>query len=149
MSLATLLETQRNGLQRLSALLEEECEALAAGQIDGELLQRLAADKQALLTQLEHSEQQRRALQTAGGYDEGDAGARQAAREAGCLDDWDAVRTASERAARRNELAGSMLWMRLKQNQRMLDLIHTLSEKTLYDTQGRTGPRSGRFKVSA
>ncbi|MFP4246053.1 MAG: flagella synthesis protein FlgN [Halochromatium sp.] len=149
MSLATLLETQRDGLQRLTALLEQECEALAAGQIDGELLQRLAADKQALLAQLEHSEQQRRAFQTAGGYPEGDAGARQAARDAGCLDAWQAVRAASEHAARRNELAGSMLWMRLKQNQRMLDLIHAVSEKTLYDPQGRTGPRSARLKVSA
>jgi flagella synthesis protein FlgN len=149
MRLATLLETQRDGLQRLTALLEQECEALAAGQIDGELLQRLAADKQSLLAQLEHSEQQRRALQAEQGYAEGDEGARQAAREADCLDDWSALRAASEYAARRNELAGSMLWMRLKQNQRMLDLIHAISEKTLYDTQGRTGPRSGRIDVSA
>ncbi|MFP4076317.1 MAG: hypothetical protein ACLFTD_07505, partial [Halochromatium sp.] len=65
------------------------------------------------------------------------------------LDAWQAVRAASEHAARRNELAGSMLWMRLKQNQRMLDLIHAVSEKTLYDPQGRTGPRSARLKVSA
>lgn len=149
MSLATLLGTQRDGLQRLTLLVEQECEALAAGTIDGELLQRIAADKQSLLEQLEHSEQQRRALQAEHGYPEGDEGARQAARDADCLDDWNAVRAASEHAARRNELAGSMLWMRLKHNQRMLDLIHSVSEKTLYDTQGRTGPRSGRIKVSA
>ncbi|MBK5929771.1 flagella synthesis protein FlgN [Halochromatium salexigens] len=149
MGLATLLGTQRDGLQRLTLLLEQECEALTAGNIDGEWLQRIAADKQALLEQLERSEQQRREMQAEHGYAEGDAGARQAARDADCLDDWEAVRAASESAARRNELAGSMLWMRLKHNQRMLDVIHAVSEKTLYDTQGRTGPRSGRLKVSA
>lgn len=149
MSLATLLATQRDDLQRLMLLLDQECEALAAGRIDGELLQRIAADKQSLLTQLEHSEQQRKALQAEQGYPEGNAGARQAAHDADCLGDWEALRAASERAAQRNELAGSMLWMRLKQNQRMLDLIHSISEKTLYDTQGRTGPRSGRLDVSA
>ena len=149
MTLANLLGMQYDYLGALVTLLEQEHQALAVGNIDGELLQRIAADKQALLDQLERSEEQRRQAQSDLGYPHGDAGAQDAARDAGCLDDWTAVRGASERAARLNELAGAMLTTRLQHNQRMLDMIHAVAEKTLYDTRGRTGPQPGRIDASA
>ncbi|MBK5939755.1 flagella synthesis protein FlgN [Halochromatium roseum] len=149
MTLAHLLGSQYDALGTLVTLLEQERQALAVGNIDGELLQQIAADKQTLLEQLERTEQQRRQTQSALGYADGDAGAQEAARDAGCLDDWKAVRDASERAARLNELAGAMLTMRLKHNQKMLNLIHAVAEKTLYDTRGRTKAQPGRINASA
>jgi flagella synthesis protein FlgN len=149
MHLAQRLRAQFDGLQALITLLEQEREALAVGAIDGERLQQLAADKQAVLAELEDSERARRAAQAEQGYPPGDAGARQAARDADCLKAWQAVRAASERAARLNELAGMMVRLRLQQNQRMLDLIHAVSEKTLYDTRGRSGPQRRQINASA
>lgn len=149
MKLGGLLGMQYEYLGALVALLEQERQALAVGNIDGELLQRIAADKQTLLEQLEGTEEQRRRTQADLGYPDGAAGAQDAARDAGCLDAWKAVRGASERAARLNELAGSMLTMRLEHNQRMLNLIHAVAEKTLYDTRGRTGAQPGRIDASA
>lgn len=149
MKLANLLGMQFDYLGALVTLLEQERQALAVGNIDGELLQRIAADKQALLEQLERTEEQRRQAQSDLGYPNGDVGAQAAARDTGCLDDWQAVRNASERAARLNELAGAMLKARLQHNQRMLDLIHSVAEKTLYDTRGRTGAQPGRINASA
>ncbi|MEA3639785.1 MAG: flagellar export chaperone FlgN [Lamprobacter sp.] len=149
MNLVKLLGQQSEDLGALIRLLEQEHQALAVGRIDGELLQRIAADKQNLLEQLEDAEQQRRQLQSELGYPDGDAGAREAARAADCLGSWEAVRSASERAARLNELAGSMLKMRLTHNQRLLNLIHSVAEKTLYDTRGRTQAQPGRLDASA
>jgi flagella synthesis protein FlgN len=149
MNLVALLRTQHQDLGALMRLLEQEREALAVGTIDGELLQRIAKDKQALLAELEETEQERRAAQAADGYPAGDAGARQAARDAGCLRGWDAVRAASERAAHLNHVVGTMLNMRLQHNRRMLDLIHSISEKTLYDTRGRRGAQPSHLSTSA
>ncbi|NEX16965.1 MAG: flagellar protein FlgN [Halochromatium sp.] len=149
MNLASLLGLQYEALGHLIALLDQERQALAMGQIDGDRLQRIAADKQALLEQLEHREQCRRQQQSDLGYADGDAGAQDAARDADCLDQWTLVRSMSERAARLNQLAGAMLTMRLEHNQRMLGLIHTIAEKTLYDTRGRTGAQPGRIDASA
>ncbi|NBC49198.1 MAG: flagellar protein FlgN [Gammaproteobacteria bacterium] len=149
MRLISLLRAQYDRLSALTSLLEQEREALANGSIDGELLQRIAADKQTLLVDLEQSEQERRTEQTAQGYPEGDAGARQAAADAGCLGAWNAVRGASERAAHLNELVGAMVTMRLQHNRKMLDLIHTISEKTLYDTRGRSRAQPSQIRTSA
>jgi len=149
MKLAYLLGLQYDDLGALIALLDQERQALAVGRIDGDLLQRIAADKQALLEQLEQREQDRRQQQSDLGYADGDSGAQDAARDADCLDQWTLVRGMSERAARLNQLAGTMLTMRLEHNQRMLDLIHTVAEKTLYDTRGRTGAQPGRIDASA
>ncbi|MBK1703319.1 flagella synthesis protein FlgN [Halochromatium glycolicum] len=149
MSLIRLLRTQYDHLGALISLLEQEREALANGSIDGELLQRLAADKQTLLVDLEQSEQERRAEQAAQGYPEGDAGARRAAADAGCLGAWNAVRASSERAAHLNQLVGAMVTMRLERNRQILDLIHAISEKTLYDTRGRSGVQPSQIRTSA
>jgi flagella synthesis protein FlgN len=149
MNLADLLGQACDDLDTLTTLLEEERQALALGAIDGERLQRIAADKQSLIESLERTEAARRNAQAAGGYPEGDLGARRAAEDADCLDAWLAMRSASERAARLNELAGAMVATRMKQNQRILDLIHAVSEKTLYDTRGRKGSQPGHVNASA
>ncbi|PXX96474.1 flagella synthesis protein FlgN [Halomonas sp. LBP4] len=149
MSLARLLNDQQGRLAALVTLLEEELEALTAGQIDGSRLERIATEKQALLAELEGMEQLRRQVQRRLGYRDGHEGARAAARDADCLAGWEATLGATERADRLNRLAGQLLGMRLAHNQRMLDFIHEVSEKTLYDPRGRTGRQPGRLNASA
>ncbi|MDI5987321.1 flagellar protein FlgN [Halomonas sp. M4R5S39] len=149
MSLARLLNDQRERLATLVVLLEEELEALTVGQIDGNRLARIAAEKQALLAELERREQLRRQVQRRLGYRDGHQGAREAASDADCLAGWDATLDATERADRLNGLAGQLLAMRLSHNQRMLDFIHAVSEKTLYDPRGRPGRQPGRLNASA
>lgn len=149
MSLARLLNDQQGRLAALIVLLEEELEALTAGQIDGSQLERIAAEKRVLLAELERMEQLRRQVQRRLGYRDGHEGARKAAGDADCLAGWEATLEATERANRLNGLAGQLLTIRLAHNQRMLDFIHEVSEKTLYDPRGRTGRQPGRLNASA
>ena len=149
MSLVKLLNGQKVRLSELNRLLEQELEALTVGHVDGEHLGRIAAQKQALLTELERMETLRRQVQERLGYSADSAGSRASARDADCLDAWDACLEATERTARLNDLAGHLLGMRLQHNQQMLDFIHEVSEKTLYDPSGRTGRQPGRLNTSA
>lgn len=149
MSLARLLSDQRGRLNTLADLLEQELQQLTSSQIDGEALAQLARDKQALLAELERVETLRRQVQTRLGYPDGPEGARTAAAEADCLAEWEACMSATERTARLNDLAGELLTMRAAHNQQMLDFIHQIADKTLYDPSGRTGRQPGRVNTSA
>ncbi|MFO7647893.1 flagella synthesis protein FlgN [Halomonas campaniensis] len=149
MSLARLLSDQQARLSELNRLLEQELEALTVGQVDGELLKGIASRKRALLAELERTETLRRQVQQRLGYPVDPAGSLAAARDANCLDAWEACLAATERTARLNDLAGQLLGMRLTHNQQMLDFIHEVSEKTLYDPSGRSGRQPGRLSTSA
>ncbi|GHE21087.1 flagella synthesis protein FlgN [Halomonas urumqiensis] len=149
MSLARLLGDQSERLAALATLLEAELEVLTAGQIDGQRLSAVAGEKQSLLEELERMESLRRQVQQRLGYPAGHQGARAAAMDAGCLAAWEACLDATERTARLNELAGQMLDVRLTHNQRMLDFISQVAEKTLYDPSGRAGRQPGRLNASA
>lgn len=149
MSLAQLLGDQQTRLGSLNQLLEEEMELLTAGDIDGRRLERIAANKQALLGELERVEMLRRKVQGRLGYANDLQGASDAARDAGCLGAWNAMQALTERTARLNALAGQLLSLRLSHNQRMLDFIHDVAEKTLYDPRGKAGNQPGRLNASA
>jgi flagella synthesis protein FlgN len=149
MSLGKLLDDQHRRLDILKARLEEELESLTRGQVNGDRLLAIARDKQALLEELEAMERRRRRAQQKLGYREGIQGARQAALDAGCLEAWESMRALTERTARLNDLAGQLVSMRMEHNQHMLDFIHSVSEKTLYDPRGRAGSQSGRLNASA
>lgn len=149
MSLARLLSDQQARLASLSTLLERECEQLTTGRIDGEALQRLADEKQALLEELERMESLRRRVQERLGYAPGLAGAAAAAEAAGCRDAWAACLARVERTARLNALAGQLLQMRMTHNQQMLDFIREIAEKTLYGPSGKTHRQPGRLNASA
>ena len=149
MSLARLLADQRGRLARLTQFLEQELELLTASQVDGEALAQLARRKQELLAEMERMETLRRQVQARLGYAEGPAGARTAAEEAGCLEEWEACLAATERTARLNDLAGELLQMRASHNQKMLDFIHQIADKTLYEPSGRTGRQPARLNTSA
>ena len=149
MSLARLLSDQRGRLNTLTQLLEHELEQLTASQVDGDALAQLARRKQELLAEMERMETLRRQVQARLGYAEGPAGARTAAEEAGCLEEWDACLAATERTARLNDLAGELLQMRASHNQKMLDFIHQIADKTLYEPSGRTSRQPARLNTSA
>ncbi|MBE0490270.1 MAG: flagellar protein FlgN [Halomonas sp.] len=149
MSLARLLSDQQSRLIRLTQLLEHELGLLTASQVDGKALTEVARRKQELLADLERMETLRRQVQVRLGYAAGPAGARAAAEEAGCQAEWEACLSATERTARLNDLVGELLQMRASHNQKMLDFIHQIADKTLYEPTGRTGRQPGRLSTSA
>lgn len=149
MSLSRLITQQCDRLEHLNRILEQELQTLSDGQIDGDALAGYAAQKSVLIKQLEHTETRRRQGQLKLGYDDGMNGARLAAYDAGCASDWDAYLAAAERTARLNDLVGGILQMRATHNQEMLNIIHQVAEKTLYDPKGRKGNQPGRLNTSA
>lgn len=149
MSLARLLTDQKTRLSKLIALMEHEQSLLTQGHIDGNRLVELAEDKQALLSELDDTESLRHSVQQRLGYADSPEGARQAARDADCHSDWQALLEKSERVARMNELTGQMLSLRMQHNQKMLDYIRQIAEKTLYKPDGRNSAQPGRINASA
>lgn len=149
MSLTHLLSEQRGRLATLTQLLEQELQQLTTSQVDGKALVLVARRKQELLNEMELKETLRRQVQSRLGYPEGPKGARAAAEDADCLQEWEACLGATERTARLNDLVGELLQMRASHNQKMLDFIHQIADKTLYDPSGRTGRQPGRLNTSA
>lgn len=138
MSLKQHLARQTQRLDALTGLLDAERQALSIGQIDGQQLNEVAAHKQAIFNELEHLETQRRTAQRKLGYDDGLPGAEQAARDAGALLEWHAMRESAEHVRELNERNGSLLRMRLSHNQRTLDFLHEAAGKTLYGPNGQS-----------
>ncbi|MDR5887278.1 flagellar protein FlgN [Vreelandella janggokensis] len=149
MSLASLLTDQQQRLDALISLLGNEQTLLTQGDIDGNALADVAHQKQQLLTELERIETLRRSVQKRLGYEDGAQGAKAAARDASCTDTWGRLLEKSERAARMNALTGEMLSLRMKHNQKMLDYIRQIAEKTLYNPDGRNSAQPGRINASA
>ncbi len=149
MSLQRLLDGQADRLERLGRLLEEEQGLLVEGEIDGQRLNALAAEKAALQQALEETEEARARVQHRLGYAEGTEGARQAAEDAGCLDGWQAMLDQARRIARLNERNGRLLELRMRHNQQMLDTIHRLADPDTYSADGRTGLQPRRLDARA
>lgn len=141
MSLRESLERQRQRIASLEALLNDERQALFAGRVDGELLNRIAADKQEVLAQVERFETQRSQVQQRLGYDAGLEGAASAASDAGCLPVWQALLEDAQRTARLNAINGDMIRQRLEQNQRMLNALREAAGNSLYGPNGQSEPR--------
>ncbi|MCA1773799.1 MAG: flagellar protein FlgN [Halomonas sp.] len=149
MSLASLLTDQQQRVDELISLLGNEQTLLTQGDIDGDALADVAHQKQQLLAELERIETLRRSVQQRLGYESGAQGAKAAARDAGCTEKWNQLLEKSERAARMNALTGEMLSLRMQHNQKMLDYIRQIAEKTLYNPDGRNSAQSGRINASA
>ncbi|OAZ98484.1 flagella synthesis protein FlgN [Halomonas sp. G11] len=149
MSLASLLTDQQQRIDALISLLGNEQTLLTRGDIDGDALADVAHQKQQLLTELERIETLRRSVQKRLGYESGAQGAKSAASDAGCTDTWNRLLEKSERAARMNALTGEMLSLRMQHNQKMLDYIRQIAEKTLYNPDGRNSAQPGRINASA
>ncbi|PMR77033.1 flagella synthesis protein FlgN [Billgrantia endophytica] len=148
MSLVRLLDEQQQRLKALVELLEQERSLLAAAEIDGKRLADIAEHKQTRLQKLEATETLRQSVQRRLGYADGPAGARQAALEAGCLDDWERTLERTREAHRLNTLNGELVTLRMGQNKRLLAFIHQAAEKTVYGASGRVAAQPGRFNAS-
>ena len=149
MSLTQLLDNQRARLDKLGTLLEEERALLLDGQPDGKALQRLARDKAHLHETLEATEAKRSRVQRRLGYASGPAGARQAAKDADCLPQWQATLDAARRISRLNTGNGNLLSVRMAHNQRTLDYIHRIAEPDVYAANGRAGLQARRLNARA
>lgn len=149
MSLSRLLYEQQARMDQLIHLMEQEQKQLTQGDIDGNALATLAEEKQTLLTELDNKESLRRDIQQRLRYAPGHEGAKQAARDANCSNDWQSLVIKGERVARMNELTGQMLALRMKHNQQLLDYIRQIAEKTLYKPDGRNSAQPGRINASA
>lgn len=141
MSLEQHLGRQKQRLDALAELLDDEREALSVGQIDGQALNEIAARKQAVLNELDRLEGQRRTAQRTLGYADDLSGAKQAAMDAGALGAWTQMRERAEQVRELNERNGSLLRMRLSHNQRTLDFLHEAAGKTLYGPNGQSHRR--------
>ena len=149
MSLRRLLEQQQSRLGALNRLLENEQAQLISGTIDGPQLENIAQKKSQLLSSLEDTESNRVRVQLRLGYAMGGDGARQAAKDAGCLDQWQATLELAADTARLNERIGRLARLRMTHNQQMLDYIHSIAEKSVYAPDGRTMTGQRRLNTSA
>lgn len=149
MSLHRLLEEQQSRLGTLTRLLEHEQEQLLVGTIDGPRLEKIAQEKSRLLLSLEETESNRAQVQRRLGYATGGDGARQAAEDAGCVDQWQATLEMAAHTARLNDRNGRLVSLRMSHNQQMLDYIHRIAEKSVYSPEGRTTSGQRRLNTSA
>ena len=149
MSLPQLLKSQQARLSKLNALLEHEQQALIAGTIDGQQLERIATEKADLLQAVETTETGRARVQERLGYPAGRDGARRAAADAGCLEYWQTTIDQAAQTARLNDRNGRLISLRMAHNQQMLDYIHRITEKFVYAADGRTISGQRRLSTSA
>lgn len=123
MSLRQHLTEQVERLEQLQALLEQEQRLLGDGQIDGEKLKSLAEQKQVVQQRIEASESKRLSAQQKLGFSDDAAGARDAAKQAGCIDVWQQLLERTQRVAQLNLLNGELIQHRLHHNQQMLNIL--------------------------
>ncbi|MFG6158722.1 flagella synthesis protein FlgN [Halomonas sp. 1390] len=149
MSLHRLLAAQQSRLETLTRLLDHEQEQLLNGTIDGACLEEIAQEKARLLLSLEEAETSRTKVQHKLGYPGGGRGARQAAEDAECLEQWQATLEMAAHTARLNERNGRLIGLRMSHNQQMLDYIHRIAEKSVYAADGRATVGQRRLNTSA
>lgn len=123
MSLNHHLTAQVERLDQLHDLLELEQRLLGDGKIDGEKLQQVAEQKQALQQAIEEHESKRRAAQRKLGFSDDARGAREAAQQADCAEVWKQLLDKTQRIAQLNSLNGELIQHRLHHNQQMLNIL--------------------------
>lgn len=147
MSLAAGLQDQFERMELLVGLLGQERKLLGEGVIDGEALNRLAAEKQQVLTAVSRFEHTRRTAAGQLGYGADPAEDERAAREQGCLRLWQGLLSHARTAARLNHFNGKLIDVRQVGNQRLINELRALSRKELYGPDGHA--RSSRQRVSS
>ncbi|HXS05125.1 MAG TPA: flagellar protein FlgN [Rhodanobacter sp.] len=147
MSLASHLHDQHGRLEHLIGLLGRERDLLGEGRIDGEAMGALAVEKHQVLAMLADFEARRRAAHERLGYSRDIAGDERAAREHGCLESWQRMRSRARQAAQLNLFNGQLINIRLTSNQRLLNDLRTLAGKDLYGPDGQT--RGGDNRIAS
>ena len=147
MSLASHLHDQHGRLEHLIGLLGRERDLLGEGRIDGEAMGALAVEKHQVLAMLADFEARRRAAHERLGYSRDIAGDERAAREHGCLESWQRMRSRARQAAQLNLFNGQLINIRLTSNQRLLNDLRTLAGKDLYGPDGQA--RGGDNRIAS
>lgn len=149
MSLSRLLQDQSSRLAELSHLLAHEQELLLAGQAEGKALEQVAHDKQALLDTLEATEKSRLSIQDRLGYSTDSEGSHQAAEDADCLEQWQAMLALAQQTARQNQRNGYLINARVQHNRQMLDHLQSIVEVRPYTAKGQHHVGEGQLNASA
>lgn len=149
MSLTHLLTQQQQHLETLMELLTREQAVLVHGADDGELLVQLAQQKQTQLKAIDTLESHRRGAQEKLGYAPGLPGAEQAARDTGCVPQWQAMQDIARRVAHVNQLNGTLIEQRMQHNQHVLSLLRELARDALYGQDGQQNRSGGHVSSSA
>ncbi|SRR5690606_22276806 len=150
-SMRALLADTTAVLERLTALLEEEAERLAAQQVDG--IEQLLADKQNALQAAHEADQKRCQLLTEAGFATGGEGMR--AYLAACGDAmlataWQHIIELLQRAQLLNEANGRIIHRSLDQVTRTLAILRgdAAAEAATYGPSGQTIAGPGRGSLS-
>jgi flagella synthesis protein FlgN len=151
MELPRTLQSLHHHLGLLVGLLQQEQSTLlnpqSRNEDDGELLQRLAQDKQEQFQVLEGFESYRGELQEAlGDITSTEPTSKQAGDN---LSLWVEVRELALQASRLNQLNGVLIRHRLIHNQRVLNSLRQLGGPMLYDAGGNAAAFAGRLSSVA
>lgn len=149
MSLSRLLQTQTSRLGELLHLLTHEQELLLAGQADGKALEQAAHAKQSLLDALDAAEKGRLSIQGRLGYSTDPEGARQAAEDADCLEEWQTMLELARQTARQNQRNGYLINARVQHNRQMLHHLQSIVEARPYTAKGQHRASDGQLNASA
>lgn len=139
---AATVHASLHGLNELKPLLEQEQQALTGR--DAERVERIAADKLALLRQLEQSVQARDRLQTAAGVGPGIDGGRRlvlAVADDALQSDWNALDALAHEVARLNEDNGRLVQQAQRDTRNALGILTGRSAQD--DTYSTLRRRSG------
>lgn len=151
MELPRTLQSLHHHLGQLVTLLQQEQDTLLkpqqAGAEEGELLQRLAHDKQEHFQALEDLENNRSDLSEALAEIKGANVHAKACSEDLAL--WAEVRELALQASRLNQLNGVLIRHRLIHNQRVLNSLRQIGGPMLYDAAGNASSLVGRLSSIA
>jgi len=129
-NLQTTLDKMQDVLASLSAVLEEEQQQLAAGNINSNLLQRITEDKSALLSTLNYLDEMRRAAEQSQATSAPYRGQNDMARR------WDTIQQHSRRLQDANVHNGLLLQHQIRYTENALEVLKPHQTQAFYGPDG-------------
>ncbi|MFA5677481.1 MAG: flagellar protein FlgN [Pseudomonas sp.] len=149
MSLAAVIDRQSSLLEELGVLLQREFDLLMANPVASTALASLASAKEQALAAIEIEDARRRDLLAHAHYDDDPEGMAQAARRAGCLEQWQQLLDRTRGARHLNLLNGSLIGQRMAHNRQILAALQALAGNPLYGVDGQSQRRGGGLNCKA
>ncbi|THB82292.1 flagellar biosynthesis protein FlgN [Pantoea allii] len=129
-NLQTTLDKMQDVLASLSAVLEEEQQQLAAGNINSNLLQRITEDKSALLSTLNYLDEMRRTAEQNQATSAPYRGQNDMARR------WDSIQQHSRRLQDANVHNGMLLQHQIRYTENALEVLKPHQTQAFYGPDG-------------
>ncbi|MER5027810.1 flagellar export chaperone FlgN [Pantoea anthophila] len=129
-NLQTTLDKMQDMLASLSAVLEEEQQQLASGNINSNLLQRITEDKSALLSTLNYLDEMRRTAEKSQSVSAPYRGQNDMARR------WDVIQQHSRRLQDANVHNGMLLQHQIRYTQDALEVLKPHQTQAFYGPDG-------------